>query len=109
MSSNAPNAGIDLKNCKKGRRRLTLLNALNAMAMQLRLGHALQSISRAEDGCPKTNKMEIHIDMQGWYAIIVGDDCVAAFTDYEDAMKYKKTLEKDGKEVVVEKIDHRRG
>lgn len=109
MSSSALIAGTDLKNCRNGRKRLTMLSALNAAATLLRRGHAPPSTSRAADGCQKTNKMEININMQGWFAVIVQDACVAAFVEYEDAMKYKKTLEQSGLEVVVEKIVHKRG
>ena len=51
----------------------------------------------------------MNIDMQGWFAVIVGDKCVAAFVEYEDALKYKKILEKDGQEVIVERIQHKKG
>jgi hypothetical protein len=45
--------------------------------------------------------------MQGWYAVIVGDKVVAAFVEYEDALVYRKTIQTEGAEIIIERIDHR--
>lgn len=53
--------------------------------------------------------MEIHVNMQGWYAVIVDEDIVAAFISYEDALRYRNSIQHEGRPVAIEKIEHRRG
>jgi len=107
MSLNVKNVDIEPKNCKNERRQRNPLNAQSVLARQLRSGRRAQSTSRAADGCRKTNKMDIHVNMQGWYAVIVGDKVVAAFVEYEDALVYRKTIQTEGAEIIIERIDHR--
>lgn len=52
---------------------------------------------------------KIQINMQGWFAVIKNGEIVAAFVDYEDAMVYRKTIQGEDDEIIVEKIDHHRG
>lgn len=69
----------------------------------------MPSILKAVAGCPSINNMEVNINMQGWYAVIVGGRCIAAFVEYEDALVYRRAIQADGTEIVIERIDHRKG
>lgn len=109
MSLSAKNVGTVWKSYKNGRKLRTILSALNARVLQSRYGRRAPFTSKAAAGCQSTNNMEIHANMQGWYAVIIDSDIVAAFLDYEDALKYKKTREGEGRPIIIEKIIHRRG
>ena len=84
-------------------------NARNVMARLSRCGLKQLCTSRAAVGCRQTNKMQLNIHMQGWYAVIVGDKCVAAFVEYEDALRYRKTIASEGVEIIIERISHQKG
>lgn len=86
-----------------------MLNARNVVAKLLRYGLKRPCTSRAAVGCRQTNKMQLNIHMQGWYAVIVGDRCVAAFVEYEDALRYRKMIESEGVEIIIERISHQKG
>jgi len=113
MNLNVKNAGIALKNYRSGKRLRTMWSVLSARVLQLKYGQRGPFTSKAAAGCPLINKMEINIAMQGWFAVIVGDRCVAAFVEYEDAMRFKKSLidslEAAAEDIYVERITHRRG
>lgn len=67
-------------------------------------------ISKAAAGVRGANNMEtIQIDMQGWFAVIKNGELVAAFVQYEDALVYRRTIQGDEDDVIVEKITHHRG
>lgn len=47
--------------------------------------------------------------MQGWFAVIRNGEIIAAFVEYEEAIMYKRSIQKENDDIIIEKIDHRRG
>lgn len=64
--------------------------------------------SKVQVGLQNTTKMVIHINMQGWYAVISDGSIIAAFPEYEAALIYRNTLHGSKNDIIIERIEHRK-